>query len=449
MPSKTFSPAFKAHVGEWDYYLCLMSYGQVAREISFLHELQGNAELGQMLQRGIGARTDQIKKYLLTNPRRFLGALVVAAWGGQPEYIPLEMADNGEENILAGVDREFGVLSFNGEQQYFALDGQHRLKAIKDAIKQQPDLAAEDIGVIVVPHFNDDKGRQQTRRLFTNINRNAVKTSAQENIALDEDDGFAILTRRFLDEHPFLRQDGVVQVFRRRGTEGEVQLATRQVQVGGSYFTTIGILYDLLTELGFGLHVSMQNLHQRADDQVLEDSYQQLSVRLDELLDACGDLRRRYLDTPMAKELRAPKGREGDGHPMMRPVVQLAVVRTLHHLADQQLLSWQDGLARLSRLDWRMVASPFNTVWQQINEPKRAKGKMVTGRESQDLLRQLLIIHLAPSSKAQISRTLSSYKTLRGTRYPVLATELEANLPTGDNAVPVAGNESAPAGTDT
>ena len=101
MPSKTFSPAFKAHVGEWDYYLCLMSYGQVAREISFLHELQGNAELGQMLQRGIGVRTDQIKKYLLTNPRRFLGALVVAAWGGQPEYIPLEMADNGEENVLA------------------------------------------------------------------------------------------------------------------------------------------------------------------------------------------------------------------------------------------------------------------------------------------------------------------------------------------------------------
>lgn len=435
MPSKTFSPAFKAHVGEWDYYLCLMSYGQVAREISFLHELQGNAELGRMLQRGIGARTEEIKKYLLTNPHRFLGAIVVAAWGGQPEYIPLEMADSGEDNVLAGVDREFGVLSFNGEQQYFALDGQHRLKAIKDAIKQKPELAGEDIGVIVVPHFNDEKGRQQTRRLFTNINRNAVKTNAQENIALDEDDGFAILTRRFLDEHPFLSQDGVVQVFSKVGDEGNVKLANRQVPVGGSYFTTIGILYDLLTHLGFNLHATMQNLHQRADDQVLDDSYQQLSTRIDQLLNACGNLRQRYLETPVPKDLRAPKGHENDGHPMMRPVVQLAVVRILRHLGEQQLLSWDDGMRGLAKLDWRMSAPPFSAVWQSINEPKKAKGKMITGRESQDLLGQLLIAHLAPSSKAWITRTLANYKSLRGTKYPVPAADLEINLPTGNSDV--------------
>lgn len=435
MPSKTFSPAFKAHVGEWDYYLCLMSYGQVAREISFLHELQGNAELGRMLQRGIGARTEEIKKYLLTNPHRFLGAIVVAAWGGQPEYIPLEMADSGEDNVLAGVDREFGVLSFNGEQQYFALDGQHRLKAIKDAIKQKPELAGEDIGVIVVPHFNDEKGRQQTRRLFTNINRNAVKTNAQENIALDEDDGFAILTRRFLDEHPFLSQDGVVQVFSKVGDEGNVKLANRQVPVGGSYFTTIGILYDLLTHLGFNLHATMQNLHQRADDQVLDDSYQQLSTRIDQLLNACGNLRQRYLETPVQKDLRAPKGHENDGHPMMRPVVQLAVVRLLRHLGEQQLLSWDDGMTGLAKLDWRMSAPPFSAVWQSINEPKKAKGKMITGRESQDLLGQLLIAHLAPSSKAWITRTLANYKSLRGTKYPVPAADLEVNLPTGTSDV--------------
>ena len=60
MPTKTFTPAFKARVGDWDYYLCLMSYGQVAREISFLHELRGNSDLGQMLQRGIGAYLDDL-----------------------------------------------------------------------------------------------------------------------------------------------------------------------------------------------------------------------------------------------------------------------------------------------------------------------------------------------------------------------------------------------------
>ena len=94
MPSKTFVPAFKAHVGEWSYYLCLMSYAQVAREINFAYELGVNKDLGSMIQRGIGVRTNDIRTYLLTNERRFLGSLIVAAWGGAPEYLPLRMADS-------------------------------------------------------------------------------------------------------------------------------------------------------------------------------------------------------------------------------------------------------------------------------------------------------------------------------------------------------------------
>ena len=74
---------------------------------------------------------------------------------------------------------------------------------------------------------------------------------------------------------------------------------------------------------------------------------------------------------------------------------------------------------------------------------------MITGRENQDLLRQLLVVHLAPAFKADISRALNSYKALRGVRYAVSASELEANLPTGGGEAPVAGAESAPAGAVT
>jgi DNA sulfur modification protein DndB len=74
MTSKTFVPAFKAQVGNWMYFSCLMSYAQVAREVSFAHELGGNQDLGTMIQRGVGTRTAQITEYLLTNENRFLGA---------------------------------------------------------------------------------------------------------------------------------------------------------------------------------------------------------------------------------------------------------------------------------------------------------------------------------------------------------------------------------------
>lgn len=435
MPSKTFVPAFKAHVGDWEYYLCLMSYAQVAREVNFAHELGGNKDLATLIQRGVGTRTSQIKDYLLTNEHRFLGSLIVAAWGGHPEYIALTMDQNAEQNMLAGVDREFGVLTFDGTHQFFALDGQHRLKAIKDAIKQQPELGAEDIGVIVVPHFNSEEGRQRTRRLFTNINRNAVKTSAQENIALDEDDSFAILTRRFLDDHSFLSQSNVVQVFSKKGDDGELKLATRNVPVSLAAWTTIGILYDLLKELGFDLDGSLQKAEKRATDEVLDESYDVLAARLDYLFDACGDLRRRYEKSGSTRELRAPKGRESEGHPFMRPVVQLAVVRALRHVVSQRLLDWNEAMDRLSELDWRLCAAPFLAVWQDATEPGK-KGRMITGKEHSTLLQDLLVVHIAPTTRAQIDRATRQFKNLRGQRYPVPLDVLAAKILSAPNLQP-------------
>jgi DNA sulfur modification protein DndB len=429
MPSKTFVPAFKAHVGEWEYYLCLMSYAQVAREINFAYEIGVNKDLGSMIQRGIGVRTQQITDYLLTNNRRFLGALVVAAWGGHPEYLPLQMADNDEQGVLAGVDREFGVLTFDGTHQFFALDGQHRLRAIKDAIKKNPELGAEDIGVIVVPHFDTTEGKQLTRRLFTNINRNAVKTSKQEDIALDEDDGFAIITRRLLDEHPFIGADGVVQVFSKRGDEGELKLATRQVPVGQSAWTTIGVLYDLAKDLGWDLDGSMHRLSERATDEVLDQSYQVIATRLTQLLEACGNLIARYSSAVSGKELRAPKGRENDGHAFMRPVVQVAVTRAVQHIVQQGLLTWDQAMRRLRALDWKISSPPFSVVWQET-PGARAQGKMITGKDNTDALFQLLLAHLAPMSKAQVERAVRTYRELRGSRYPVPTEELFANIVT-------------------
>ncbi|MFZ4207051.1 DNA sulfur modification protein DndB [Streptomyces sp. Z38] len=429
MPSKTFVPAFEAKVGNWTYYSCLMSYAAVAREINFAHELGGNQDLGTMIQRGVGARTSEITNYLLTNENRFLGAIIVAAWGGAPEYLPLEMEKNPENgDVLAGMDRNFGVLTFDGTHQFFALDGQHRLRAIKDAIKRNPELGREDITVIVVPHFDDEAGRRRTRRLFTNINRNAVKTTAQENIALDEDDGFAILTRRLLDDHEFLRQEGVVQVFSKVGNEGELKLATRQVGVTGTAWTTIGVLYDLLTDLGFGLHESMNKTSQRATDDILDESYEVLAKRIDELLTACGNMRERYEAHAAPKDLRAPKGRDGDGHPFMRPAIQVQVVRAARHIIEQQLLEWPQLLQRLSELNWKLTSAPFSVVWQETLDSSR-KGKMIPAKENNQALYELLLVHLAPASRAQIDRALRAYRQVKNERYPVTAEELARRLP--------------------
>ena len=108
------------------------------------------------------------------------------------------------------------MLSFDGTQDYYALDGQHRLAAIKALIDPISDVAVdapegfkdEELSVIVVvPSEAEtrDQFMKRYRRLFGNLNRYAKPTDEVTNIIMDEDDVFAIITRRLITEHEFLR----------------------------------------------------------------------------------------------------------------------------------------------------------------------------------------------------------------------------------------------------
>ena len=49
------------------------------------------------------------------------------------------------------------------------------------------------------------------RKLFSTLNRYAKKTDGATNIILDEDDTFAILTRRLITDHEFFRWTGPIE----------------------------------------------------------------------------------------------------------------------------------------------------------------------------------------------------------------------------------------------
>jgi hypothetical protein len=122
MSNRTLIPTFQRRVGNWKYYICTMKYGEVARQVNFGYEMGGNTELSRLIQRGLTDRTKAITEYLLKSDHRFLGALVIAAWGGEPQYTPLIMED--PEGMLKGIDDAFGVLTFDGTQRYYALPDQ-------------------------------------------------------------------------------------------------------------------------------------------------------------------------------------------------------------------------------------------------------------------------------------------------------------------------------------
>ncbi len=421
MTNKTFIPAFKACVGDWEYYICIMKYAEVSRQVSFAYELNMNKELGTMIQRGLTDRTETIKNYLINSEHRFLGALIVAVWDGAPNYIDISMDD--PDGILSGIDRQFGVLTFDGTQQYFALDGQHRLRAIKDAIRQKPDIGKEDICVIMVPHFQSEEGKIRTRRLFTNINRNAKTTTNAENIILDEDDGAAIISRRLLTDHPFLSTDGVVKVISRQGEEGELKLAQGNVsQTDPRAFTTISNLYEIVRILSFDLPQSMRQPQARPSDDILDESYTIISQRLDDLILAAGNVRGELQSGISARELRAPKGRESEGSPFMRPIVQKAVSHVVAQIASQDVLAWPEITRRLSALNWRLGSAPWLAIFNPSN------GRIISSKENVDLLKDLLYIHLAAPSKQSIKKARQKYKEIIRSNYPLSEEALQESL---------------------
>src|SRR5262245_15860147 len=144
-------------------------------------------------------------------------------------------------------------------------------------MKRDPNIGQEDICVLIVTHYDTNEGRIRTRRLFSNINRNAKQTAQAENVALDEDDGFAILTRRILDDHEFLKQEGQVKVITHAGEEGELKLAKGNVsKTDAKALTTFTVLYDILQFLGADLPGAMRIKSHRPSDEILEESYKGL-----------------------------------------------------------------------------------------------------------------------------------------------------------------------------
>jgi DNA sulfur modification protein DndB len=168
-----YVPALKARMGDWNYYVTVMKLGKIARECRLAEEIHTNKDLDALIQRAIQDRVEkEMVPYLVNEPQRFYGALVVAVYGGEPEFSPVTVAehsllDDSQERNSYG----FGLLRFDGSQVYYALDGQHRLKSIQEAIKIDPDLGKEEITVIILNHEDSKEGLERTRRLFSTLRR--------------------------------------------------------------------------------------------------------------------------------------------------------------------------------------------------------------------------------------------------------------------------------------
>jgi len=247
-------PALRGVMGRWVYYSCLMNLQELARRVRFADEVHKNEQLSDMIQRQLTkGRSAQIADYLQGQEERFFNSLVVATYGGHPNWHALsDVRSRNTEEELSSLTEEtiasVGFLTLHGNENLFALDGQHRLagvkKAITEGLKQDP---YDELSVIFVAHETTKKGLERTRRLFTTLNKTARPVSKGDIIALDEDDVMAISVRWLIEETTFFRDSNVAFV------------ASNNMPVSNTVsLTTIGNLYDVLTILFSNAHTNLR-----------------------------------------------------------------------------------------------------------------------------------------------------------------------------------------------
>jgi DNA sulfur modification protein DndB len=152
-------------------------------------------------------RSKEIAEYLIREPQRFFNSLVVSIYGGNPSWHSFSnfkpLADDIDlAEIPTDVEASVGFLSFTGQEKMFAIDGQHRLAGMKEAVVSQPALGADEVSLVLVAHQTSKSGLERTRRLFTTLNKTARPVGKGEIIALDENDASGmqgiVWSRKFL-----------------------------------------------------------------------------------------------------------------------------------------------------------------------------------------------------------------------------------------------------------
>ncbi|MDE0519755.1 MAG: hypothetical protein OXH71_03560, partial [Candidatus Dadabacteria bacterium] len=86
-PKKIILPALRGIMGDWVYYSCLLDLRELSLRVDYAKEIHNNEKLSDMIQRRLEEyRGKLIAEYLHMQPERFFNSLIVAVYGGQPNW---------------------------------------------------------------------------------------------------------------------------------------------------------------------------------------------------------------------------------------------------------------------------------------------------------------------------------------------------------------------------
>jgi DNA sulfur modification protein DndB len=134
-------------------------------------------------------RIPDMVKYLLDNPKDYVFSALTVSVGTD-----IAFEERGDAPNL-------GVLKIPMDAQILINDGQHRRKAIEEALRENPDLGQDNLPVL----FFVDEGLVRSQQMFADLNKYAVKPSTSLGTLYDHRDESSELARFLaMEVEPFI-----------------------------------------------------------------------------------------------------------------------------------------------------------------------------------------------------------------------------------------------------
>lgn len=357
---KLHLPCLRGRLGNWTYFSTMMKIKDVVdnHRIITVPESKDlySKNINKILQREIDdARIGKISKYLINNEEHFFSSIIVAIHKGNPEWSDIDIEENFsiknkslDDESIRFIDNKFGILSLNGKEEIFALDGQHRLVGLREAYNEDNRIGDEEISLVYVIH--DHNNIERTRRLFTVLNRYAEKPKQAELIILDEDDVAAINTRKLLSDYKILTKKNAVSSLKTGG------ISNNDVKS----FSTLVTIYNI-NKILYSKASKFYTV--RPSNKEIEDLYEKSVEFWDFVFNVFPEIDK-FLDgernIKINKSLFDRNTLTG-GSLLLRPVGQELLARTYKHFKNVQKIDVLKNNIR--KVDFNLSGSNFNYLF--------------------------------------------------------------------------------------
>lgn len=401
-------PAIRGRMGSNEYFLAKMPARELVSTIRPAKEMDEWASMSieERLQRDLAVKRveQEIVPYLAKSPDRLWGSLIVLIYEGKVTFEELTSLGAKLPAAYKSVSESIGFLTVDGGQ-LIALDGQHRLVALRDVIQGKAEgdyvtaVPNDDISVVFVKH----ESHQKTRRIFNKVNRHAKPTGRGDNIITSEDDGYAIVTRRLLDHDAPLG----IKV---KGNDLIVNWKSNTLSDRSVQFTTISAVYetvrDILDHEGIK-QFDEKHLVNRPSEDELDFAYDRVANWWSAVLGGVP-----AFAAALKNPTNIPNMRKASAECslLFKPVGQIALFKGLIR-AEHKKVALTTAVKRVNDIDWRIEAD----LWRGVLVTP--DGKMMTGKDEINLAGALIGFLLAPDkhSEAEIDALKARYNEARAT----------------------------------